>query len=279
MAEDGVVRNLDPQVVDLYRGVGKVMSKYRSGALPKALKIVPTLTNWEQILQITEPDEWTAASMCEATKLFASNLKDSMAQRFYNVILLPRLRDDIQEYKKLNFHMYNALRRAIYKPAAFYKGIILPLCEDSADTSAREAVIISSIIKKTHVPLLHSAAALLKIAEMPYSLARGVFLMDLISKNYALPYRVLDALVDHFNRYAYDSSFEPNVQWHQTLLKFCQLYARDISSEQREALLVLIKRHRHPQISDEIRTILKNTQPRDVELDRPEEPVDMQISN
>ena len=52
-----------------------------------------------------------------------------MAQRFYNLVLLPRIRDDIDEYKRLNFHLYQALRKAIFKPAAFFKGIILPLCE------------------------------------------------------------------------------------------------------------------------------------------------------
>ena len=265
-ADGRYVENLNPQLMDLYRGVAKVMSKYRSGTVPKAFKIIPTLSNWEQILQLTEPDNWTAGSMYEATKLFASNLKDDMAQRFFNIILLPRLRDDIQEYKKLNFHMYNALKRALYKPAAFYKGIILPLCEDSSETSLREAVIISSILKKTHVPLLHSAAALLKIAEMPYGPARSVFMMDLISKNYALPFRVLDGLVDHFTRYTYDDNFEPNVQWHQTLLKFCQLYTRDIASDQRDALLKLIKRHTHAQISPEVRQILQKTPSRDVEL-------------
>lgn len=254
------VKNLDPQVIDLYRGVAKVMAKYRSGMLPKAFKIIPTLANWEQILQLTTPESWTAASIYEATKLFSSNLKDDMAQRFYNIILLPRLRDDIAEFKKLNFHLYNALKRALYKPGAFYRGIILPLCEDSAEVTLREAVIISSILKKTHVPLLHSAAALLKIAEMTYSPTRMVFLMDLISKNYALPYRVLDALVDHFIRYTHNHQVEFNVQWHQTLLKFCQLYTPHISMDQREALLSLIKAHTHQQISPEIRQILVSSE-------------------
>lgn len=266
VTEQRYVKNLDPQVSELYRGVAKVMAKYKSGVLPKAFKIIPTLANWEQILEITAPNNWTAASMYEATKLFSSNLKDDMAQRFYNVILLPRLRDDIAEYKKLNFHMYNALKRSLYKPGAFYKGIILPLCEDSAETTLREAVIISSIIKKSHVPMMHSAATMLKIAEMPYGPARCVFLMDLISKNYALPYRVLDTLVDHFYRYTYDKQIELNVQWHQTLLKFCQLYTRDISVEQREALMNLIRNHSHPQISPEIRRILLKTASRDIEL-------------
>lgn len=266
VSEQRFVKDLDPQVSELYRGVAKVMAKYRSGALPKAFKIIPNLANWEQILELTTPEKWTAASMYEAVKLFSSNLKDDMAQRFYNIVLLPRLRDDIAEYKKLNFHMYNALKRALYKPAAFYKGIILPLCEESAETTLREAVIISSVIKKTHIPLLHSAAALLKIAEMPHSPARCVFMMDLISKNYALPYRVLDAVVDHFIRHTYMQDVELNVQWHQTLLKFCQLYTRDIASDQRDALLDLIKRHTHPGISPEIRQILLKTSSRDIEL-------------
>lgn len=45
-----------------------------------------------------------------------------MAQRFYNLVLLPRIRDDITEYKKLNFHLYTALKKALFKPGAWFKG-------------------------------------------------------------------------------------------------------------------------------------------------------------
>lgn len=76
-----------------------------------------------------EPSAWSAASMYMATRIFASNLKEKMAQRFYNLVLLPRIRDDIAEYKRLNFHLYQALRKALFKPGAFMKGILLPLCE------------------------------------------------------------------------------------------------------------------------------------------------------
>ena len=31
--------------------------------------------------------------------------------------------------RKLNYHLYQALKKALYKPAAFFKGILLPLCE------------------------------------------------------------------------------------------------------------------------------------------------------
>lgn len=77
----------------------------------------------------SDPNGWSAASMYQATRIFASNLKEKMAQRFFNLVLLPRVRDDIEEYKKLNFHLYQALRKALFKPAAFMKGFLIPLCE------------------------------------------------------------------------------------------------------------------------------------------------------
>lgn len=44
------VRKLDPRLVEMYKGVGQVLSTYRSGKLPKAFKIIPKLSNWEQVL-------------------------------------------------------------------------------------------------------------------------------------------------------------------------------------------------------------------------------------
>lgn len=74
--------------------------------------------------------------MYQGTRIFASNLKEKMAQRFYNLVLLPRIRDDISEYKRLNFHLYQALRKALFKPGAFMKGIVIPLCEVSISTNS-----------------------------------------------------------------------------------------------------------------------------------------------
>jgi len=57
---------------------------------------------------------------------------------------------------------------------------------------------VGSIIAKNSIPLLHSSAAMLKIAEMDYSGANSIFLRVLLEKKYALPYRVIDAVVYHF---------------------------------------------------------------------------------
>lgn len=56
-----------------------------------------------------------------------------------------------------------ALKKATYKAAAFYKGVLLPLCA-SGTCNLREAVILTSVIKRTSIPVLHSAAAMLRIA-------------------------------------------------------------------------------------------------------------------
>ncbi|XP_013861795.1 bystin [Austrofundulus limnaeus] len=258
---------LDPRVTEVYRGVGKVLSKYRSGKLPKAFKIIPALSNWEQVLYLTEPETWSAAAMYQATRIFSSNLKERMAQRFYNLVLLPRVRDDITEYKRLNFHLYSALKKALFKPGAWFKGILIPLCE-SGTCTLREAIIIGSILTKCSIPVLHSSAAMLKLAEMEYNGANSIFLRLLLDKKYALPFRVLDALVAHFLSFRSEKRDLP-VLWHQSLLTMAQRYKADLASEQKAALLELLKIKTHPQISAEIRRELQNSESRDIEVGLP----------
>jgi essential nuclear protein 1 len=193
------MQEIDPRVKTMFEGVRDVLTKYRSGKLPKAFKIIPSLKNWEQVLYITDPMGWSAAAMYQATRIFASNLKEKMAQRFYNLVLLPRIRDDLAEYKRLNFHLYQALRKALFKPGGFMKGIILPLLQ-SGTCTLREAIIIGSVLAKNSIPILHSSATLLKIAEMDYTGANSIFMRILLDKKYALPYRVVDGVVFHFLR-------------------------------------------------------------------------------
>ncbi|KAI5093773.1 bystin [Silurus meridionalis] len=254
---------LDPRVIEVYRGVSKVLCKYRSGKLPKAFKIIPALSNWEQVLYLTEPETWSAAAMYQATRIFSSNLKERMAQRFYNLVLLPRIRDDIAEYKKLNFHLYSALKKALFKPGAWFKGILIPLCE-SGTCTLREAIIIGSILTKCSIPVLHSSAAMLKLAEMEYNGANSIFLRLLLDKKYALPFRVLDALVAHFLTFRTEQRVLP-VLWHQSLLTLVQRYKADLASEQKGVLLELLKVQTHAQISAEIRRELQNAAARDQE--------------
>ena len=60
---------------------------------------------------------------------------------------MPDLRADIADHKRLNYHLYEALKKSVYKPAAFFKGILLPLAA-SGNCSLREATIFGSVLVK-----------------------------------------------------------------------------------------------------------------------------------
>eukprot|EP00123_Amoebidium_parasiticum_P009460 comp19486_c0_seq1/m.22731 comp19486_c0_seq1/g.22731 ORF comp19486_c0_seq1/g.22731 comp19486_c0_seq1/m.22731 type:complete len:446 (-) comp19486_c0_seq1:115-1452(-) len=269
--------SIDPKVEAVYRSLGQLLSKYRCGKLPKAFKILPSLTNWEEILYISNPDGWSAAAMYQASRLFISNLNAKAAQRFFSLVLLPRVRDDIAEYRRLNVHLYNALKKALFKPQVFFKAILLPLAE-SGDCTLREATIVGSVVAKTSIAILHSSAALLKLAEMEYRGAISILIRTLIDKKYALPYRVVDALVHHFVRTTNDPREYP-VLWHQSFLAFVQRYKEDITSEQKDALLLVLKKHVHPDITPHIRRELTESKSRDIEMSAPEPDFDMAMDD
>jgi essential nuclear protein 1 len=172
---------LPPKVVQVYTEIGKMLKHYSNGKLPKAFKIIPSLTNWEEVLWLTKPDEWSPGAVYAATRIFASNFNERMAQRFYNLILLERVRGDIEKNGRLNYHLYTALRKAVYKPAAFYKGILLPLA-NGGQCSIKDATVIASVLQKVSVPANHSAAVLLKLTEMPYSGPTSLFIRVLLNK-------------------------------------------------------------------------------------------------
>jgi essential nuclear protein 1 len=46
----------------------------------------------------------------------------------------------------------------------------------------------------------HSAAAIMKIAAAEYYGANSMFLRVLLDKKYAMPYKVIDGVVEHFIR-------------------------------------------------------------------------------
>ncbi|KAK8746849.1 hypothetical protein OTU49_016854 [Cherax quadricarinatus] len=252
--------NLSPEIQEMCVQVGKVLAKYRSGPLPKMFKVIPKMRSWEELVYMTNPDKWSAAAMYQAVRIFVSNLKEAMAQRFFNLVLLPRIRDDISFYKRLNFHLYQSLYKALFKPAAFFKGVLLPLCM-SGNCTLREAVIVGSVLAKNRIPILHSAAAILKIAEMDYTGPNSIFLRIFFDKQYALPYRVIDGCVYHFLKFEHDRRDLP-VLWHQSLLTFVQRYKEDLSPDQKQSLLDVVKFHTHHAITGEIRRELMNSKSR-----------------
>lgn len=288
--DDDELPPLPPKVIEVYTAIGKLLSRYKSGKLPKPFKILPTLPAHPTLLSLTNPDAWTPNAVFEATRLFVSSTP-STCQGFITEILLPRVRDDIRETKHLNIHLFNSLKKSLYKPACFFKGFLFPLV-GSGTCSLREAHIISAVLVRVSVPVLHSAAALLRLTELASEQtmqqgteaagASNVFIRVLLEKKYALPYKVIDGLVFHFLRYRGEAVRDAGgtqapadgdrtkaevsehealaareaklpVLWHRCLLAFAQRYRNDITEDQREALLDLLLVRGHRDIGPEVR--------------------------
>ncbi|KAI6151725.1 Bystin-domain-containing protein [Pisolithus tinctorius] len=269
---------LDPRLVEAYSKLAIFLHGYKSGPLPKLFKVIPTLPAWARILALTKPEDWSPHACRAATRIFVSTMKPPQAQLFLSVVLLDAIREDIQSNKKLNVQYYEALKRALYKPGAFFKGIVFPMLESGC--TLKEAAIVASIIAKKKVPVLHSAAALLRIAQMDYTGPNSLFIRVLVDKKYQLPYKVVDALVFHFIRLSNtykarsrgDSEKLP-VLWHQSLLAFCQRYSPDLTPDQKDALLDVVRANPHAQIGPEVRRELINSVARGEP--RPDQDVEM----
>ncbi|TXG73097.1 hypothetical protein EZV62_001676 [Acer yangbiense] len=266
---------LDESFIKLYKGVGEFLSKYTAGKMPKAFKHIPSTQMWEDVLYLTEPEKWSPNAMFQATRIFASNLSAKKAERFYKLVLLPRIRDDIRKNKKLHFSLFQALKKSLYKPAAFNKGILFPLCKlvikkksldiQSGTCNLREAVIVGSILQKVSIPMLHSSVALLKLAEMEYCGTTSYFIKLLLEKKYGLPYRVVNAIFAHFMRFYDDPRIMP-VIWHQSLLAFVQRYKNELRKEDKDDLRILLKQQKHRLVTPEIVRELDSSRNRGCQL-------------
>lgn len=266
---------LPPKVILAYEKIGQILSTYTHGKLPKLFKILPSLKNWQDVLYVTNPNSWTPHATYEATKLFVSNLSSNEATVFIETILLPRFRDSIEnsDDHSLNYHIYRALKKSLYKPGAFFKGFLLPLVDGYC--SVREATIAASVLTKVSVPVLHSSVALTQLLTRDFNPATTVFIRVLIEKKYALPYQTLDELVFYFMRFRnatinQDENMEnmdidqekttkvnngPQlpVVWHKAFLSFATRYKNDLTDDQKDFLLETVRQKFHPLIGPEIR--------------------------
>lgn len=271
-ASDAVL--LPPKVIAAYEKIGQILTSYKHGKLPKLFKVLPTLKNWEDVLFVTNPEGWTPHATYEATKLFVSNLQANEAQKFIETVLLEKFRVSIEDSENhaLDYHIYRAIKKSLYKPGAFFKGFLLPLVDGHC--TVREATITASVLSKVSVPVLHSSVALTQLLQRDFTPATTVFIRVLIEKKYALPYQTLDELVFYFMRFRRAAQEEVMgeeaaqnlpplpVVWHKAFLAFAQRYKNDITDDQRDFLLETVRQRFHHAIGPEIRRELVAGVPR-----------------
>jgi essential nuclear protein 1 len=197
---------INPRIVEMYRKVGQHLAHYRSGAmLNKPIEFILSAPSplWEELLLITEPENWTPHATYAMTKKFVSR-KSPVMERYNEIVLLEKVRTDIMDHGKLNSHLFEAVQKALFKPKAWLVGFLFPLVESGTFT-LREANIVSAVLKRNKLNYLHCALALKKLCDVAVEEASmgtegggavNVLLHALLEKGVALPSKVVDALVD-----------------------------------------------------------------------------------
>ena len=245
---------INQKIVDAYKLVGEVLRTYTSGKLPKAFNILSSTEDWQDLIDITEPYNWTPQAMYNAVIQFSSS-DSTIGTIFYEKYLVPAIRNDIKKNKKLNIHYYNCLKRALFKPSSFFKGIILPM---SKTLSGKEASIIGSILRKCSIPNNHASAAIVKLTQLCKNDKKGIsvgalfFIRLLLIKKYSYPQEVKNSMVNFFlSYYNFDKNKLP-VIWHQTFLCFVQYYKLDLTEDEKNKLKDLNNKVGHHMIQSEI---------------------------
>eukprot|EP00760_Papus_ankaliazontas_P002620 PhM_4_TR11188/c0_g1_i1/m.13801/K14797/ENP1, BYSL; essential nuclear protein 1 len=257
--EDNSGPDIDPKIARVYRAVGKLLKSYTHGRLPKAFKVLPRLANWEELLWLTKPQDWSPMALYMATRLFASGLNEAMAQRYYYTFLLPSIVAAMETPKseaKLKLHpwRFNAIRKAIFKPAAFVKGFLVPLCEESS--SIQLALIVGTIIHKCTIPVIPAAIGLVKISEMEFSSVNAIVMRAIIDKRLNLPVQAVDAMVSYFHKFVRDDRNLP-VLWHQLLLTFLDRYGHEIDPAHLPLIRDVCHKHFHSLITPEVHKLIQ----------------------
>ena len=245
----------DPKVKAVYNRIGEILSSYTSGKLPRSIHILPSLQNWKSLLNLTNVENWTPHAFYEITRIFVSKTESDRTIDFYKEYLLPRVLLDIREKKKLNYHLFRALQKGLYRPASWFRGILFTFAEEN-NTTLKQAQIIASVIMKTSIPNSHASTAIYWLTDRQYNGPNNIIIKIMIEKKFSLPKVVIDKLSKWFLGFKEYKGILP-VLWYQTLLSFSKLYRKHFDTHTVNLLRKLVKDKRH-KMTGEILIYLKD---------------------
>ena len=181
--------------------------------------------------------------MVQAVNIFASNFDPVRAEEFYRSWLSPAVKRDLANSKKLNVHLYEALKKALYKTNAWFKGIMFEFCSET--TMLREMKVIESLVSKMSIPVITASVAMLKLMEMPPTTPVVHYLAAFLNKHYTLPKRVLTGITEYLLTFTLQEG-ELSVAWQTLFLTLVKQYGQSLDEMAKGALqeLARIKPHK-----------------------------------
>ena len=224
------------KILKLLERTGIMLKVYRSGKIPKILKLLPLLTNFEDLVWFTRPDRWSSQALLKISKLLIRNLNNIQLKRFLSLIILPRIQECILKSQKFIIYKQLIFNLVISNVKIFFSSIIFPMCSSSKCTK-REITFISLIIVKNSFSSKHISWIVQKISKNPNNSAQLIIMRMLISKKYNFSYRLLDILVDFFVNYSHEIN---NIFFLKCLFAFLQNYSNFLSLEDKNRLLKII---------------------------------------
>jgi len=226
---------LKPKLLKLLERTSLFLRVYRSGKLPKILRILPGLKNFEEILWLTRPDIWSEQAIVVLTRFFQPKLDKNQLSRYYSLVLAPRFQESIFKPKSFSAHIEKAIKISIRYPSIFFSSIILPICE-SDRCSNKEGVVLSSIIWKYKFPRSVIMSALIRLTKDPITSVKCIVLRVIISKNYLISLRIIDLLVDFFSLNIRKMT---SPHYKKLLLVFLKNYFDSLSNEDKKKVFNL----------------------------------------
>lgn len=75
----------------------EILKKLKSGKLGESMQVLPSLQAWKELIQLTQPQDWTNYVYYEMTKIFKSKTESDRTVGFFQDFLLPKVLLDIEE--------------------------------------------------------------------------------------------------------------------------------------------------------------------------------------
>jgi essential nuclear protein 1 len=228
-----VIVYLKPKLLKILERTSLFLKVYRSGKFPKIIKVLPNLKNFEEIIWLIRPDIWSEQAIFSITRSFLPKLDKIQMSRFYTIVLVPRFQEIIFNKKSFSTHIQKTIGISSRFPSIFFPSFVLPICE-SKNCSIKEGAVICSIISKYHFPPTIVMTVLVKLLKIPITPPKCMICRIIISKNYLIPHRIIDLLVDFFISHN-NKIFFP--QYKTFFLVFLKNYFIFLSIEDKKKLL------------------------------------------
>lgn len=222
-----------PKLLKVLERTSLFLKVYKSGKMPKIINLLPNLKNFEEIIWLTRPDIWSDQAIFYVTHSFLSKLDKNQMGRFFSLILAPRFQETIFNSNRYSSHIQKTMKMSTRFPSVFFSSVFLPICE-SKSCSLKEGVVLGMILSNYHFNPSSILSVLVRLLKPPVTPVKCLLMRTILCKNYIIPHRTLDLLVDFFVSNRKKASFS---QFRTFFIVFLKNYSIHLSSEDKRKII------------------------------------------